>query len=274
MPTYTYTPTDTWHNDAQSQQNADVSDATLLQQPGQYALDNLVKLTGLNTANSVRRIATVADLAALKALTTQRDQDYFALDSNKRVYQFDSGSAATADDYAIVQPTVGAGRYILTNAVPKSTTRRWVVSSVGFTSEDWTNATVDIANARIVCNGGAFTGYAHFHGLKAGDIVTGIELCGNANVGGGGNNIVATFYKVEADSGDIVPTVTNLGALTITAGTGDSIQTSAVAPLPITIPEGSDHDAIVVEIALGGGAPTTNHLYWVALNGTRSYITE
>lgn len=274
MPTQTYTPSATWHNTSQYQQNGDVSDAAVLQKTGEDALDGLAYLTGGNTLSQVRQEATVADLAALKALTTQRDQDYFVLDTNKRKYQFDSGSAATADDYAVVQPTVGGGRYILVgSAVPKTTSLRKQVQATAMPfTESAGGTTRDMANGRVVNSGGGTTTlYCEFEGLNLGDVISGIEFAGNANVAGGGFNIVATFYRVNQASGAVTPTVTLLGTLTITAGTGNSAQTSAAAPLPITIVAG---DVVCCEIVGTSGAPTSGYVYWAAVNGFRAYITE
>lgn len=276
MPTQTYTPSASWNNTSQYQQNGDVSDAAVLQLTGQDALDNIAYLTGGNTNSQVRQEATVADLAALKALTTQRDQDYFVLDSNKRKYQFDSGSAATADDYAVVQPTAGGGRYILINAVPNSTTIRRVQTAVaGVWTVSAGTLTRDPSNGRVSHNGGGpHDGYFEFTDLNAGDVISEIELAGNANVGGGGVNIDANFYLIRANDGDTSPTITALGTLQIAAGAGNTAAQLAAAPLPITIASGANKSKIVAYVTNTTGAPTTVYTYWVALNGTRSYITE
>lgn len=272
MPTQTYTPTATWGNTGQYQENGDVSDATLLQNTGEQAMDNLAYLTGAYNLTQVRQLATVADLAALKALTTQRDQDYFILDSNKRIYQFDSGSAATGDDYSVVQPTAGAGRYILAaSAVPESTTRRWVISALDMVQEDvaglavWNDAAQrledsDSQNALIRGQFGPF---------NAGDVITSIE-CAGRNSGG---TLTATFYQSTNNSGATSPTIVALGTLTLNSGANQAV-TSSAAPLPITIPGGSSSCMVNVVVDFQAGAGDVVYLYWCALNGTRSYIRE
>lgn len=277
MPTQTYTPAASWNNTSQYQQNGDVTDATIAQLTGQDALDNIAYLTGSNTRTQVSQLQTVADLAALKAVAAadRRDQDYCLLDTanGERLYKFDSSSAGTGDDYAIVTPNAGTGRWHLVNAKPKTTTLRKQVQATAMPfTQTATGTTRDMANGRIVNSGGGTTTlYCEFEGLNLGDAISGIEFAGNANVAGGGYNIVATFYRIAQASGATTPTITALGTLTITAGTGNSAQTSAAAPLPITIVAG---DVVCCEIVGTSGAPTSGYVYWAAVNGTRSYITE
>lgn len=73
-------------------------------------------------ANAENRamLPAVADLAALKALTAAQRADMSLVDVDTLgVYKFDGASAATADDYQVVAPTVGSGRWLL--QVPLST---------------------------------------------------------------------------------------------------------------------------------------------------------
>lgn len=280
MATQTFNPSATWHTTSQYQENGDPSDATVgAAVTGEDAMDNLAYLTGDKANTQVRQLGTVADLTALKAVASgsRRDQDYLFLDSNKRLYQFDSASAATGDDYSVVQPSSGTGRWILcASAVPKNTTKRWVVSAVAMTNStaagNFTDPTP--ASGRVLFNGSNCKAWAEFEGFNAGDVISEIEVCGNANVGGGGGNIAATFYQVSAADGATSPTVTSLGTVTITAGTGNAAQQSTAAPLPITIPDGTSAYKVVAEVSMTLGGPDSVYLYWVALNGTRSYITE
>lgn len=282
MPTQTYTPTAAWNNTSQYQQNGDVSDAAVAQLTGQDALDNLAYLTGANTLSQVRRLATVADLAALKALTTQRDQDYFTLDSNKRMYQYDAASAATADDYSVVQPTSGGGRYILqSSAVPETTAKRWVVPGpacsaplVAATSLPAVNlsgaATANIANTDAT--GATMTVYATFNDFSPGDVISEVELVGsliNSTA-----DITADFFLVSAVDGATAPAVTNIGSRSSPASAGAFTTSTAVGPY--TVPAATGHYSVVAEIALTNTAGTSEDakLSWVALNGTRSYIRE
>lgn len=279
MPTQTYTASATWHNTSQYQQNGDVSDATVLQKTGEDALDNLAYLTGGASNSQIRQEATVADLAALKALTTQRDQDYFVLDSNKRKYQFDSGSAATADDYAVVQPTAGAGRYILINAVPKTTSKRWVKTALSWVIQnDDTSLVRDGANGRVRAGGSspvANVFIAEFTDINPGDVISKIEVCGNGDIGAPDVAISATFYLISADTGATTPTIVNLGTVATTPGGGAQAVTATAAPLPITIPAATECDRVVAQISCDTtGAALQAYFYWVALEGTRSYITE
>lgn len=282
MPTQTYTPTATWGNTGQYQENGDVSDATLLQNTGEQAMDNLAYLTGAYNLTQVRQLATVADLAALKALTTQRDQDYFVLDSNKRIYQFDSGSAATGDDYSVVQPTAGAGRYILAaSAVPQTTNKRWVVSGpacsaplVGATSTPVVNlaaaATANIANTDAT--GATMTVYANFGTFEPGDILSEIEVVGS--LVNAAADVTATFYLISAVDGATAPVVTSMGSVSSPAGAGAFTVSSNVGPY--TVPAATGNYTVVASIVLTGVAGTSQDakLSWVAINGSRAYIRE
>ncbi|MFH1265009.1 MAG: hypothetical protein ABIK89_04735, partial [Planctomycetota bacterium] len=65
-------------------------------------------------------LPAVADLAALKALTAaQRADMSLVVVDTLGVYKFDGASAAAGDDYQVVVPTVGTGRWLL--QVPLST---------------------------------------------------------------------------------------------------------------------------------------------------------
>lgn len=282
MPTQTYTPTATWANTSTYQQNGDVSDATVLQQTGQDAMDNVAYLTGANTNTQVRQLATVADLAALKALTTQRDQDYFILDSNKRKYQYDSASAVTADDYAVVQPTSGGGRYILqSSAVPETTAKRWVVPGpacsaplVSATSLPAVNlagaATANIANTDAT--GAAMTVYATFNDFSPGDVISEVELVGS--LVNSTADITATFFLISAVDNATAPVVTSMSTRTSPVAAGAFTTSASVGPY--TVPAATGHYSVVAEIVLTNTAGTSEDakLNWVALNGSRTYIRE
>lgn len=274
MPTQTYTPTASWNNTSQYQQNGDVADATIAQLTGQDALDNVAYLTGGNTNTQVRQLATVVDLADLKALTSQRDQDYFVLDSNKREYQFDSGSSATGDDYSVVQPTTGGGRYILqSSAVPKSTSKRWATSGYLYVQLD-TSGTVardtTTGHARVTHPNNATLYHSFGSGqFNAGDVISGVEA---VLQNGSGCTSVTTVYLVRTAAAGTAPTVTTLATL---SGTGLTANiTSSSAPLPVTLEAGDQITAVTVLNTSGGSGGTTSTVVWVALVGTRSYITE
>ncbi len=280
MPTQTYTPAATWSNTSQYQQNGDVTDATIAQVGGQDALDNLAYLTGSNSRSQVSRVQTCTDLAALKAIAAadRRDLDFCVLDTStgERLYKFDSAGAGTGDDYAIVTPNAGTGRWHLVNVQPKSTTLRRVISAVAMTNESAGGAftTPDAANGRLSHTGSQLDVWCQFQGFNAGDVISEIEVAGRTNLGTAGGTITATFYLIEADDGDVVPTVTSLGAVVIAAGQPNTATQANGAPLPITIPAGADRDVIAVHIVMAMGAADQEYLFWVAINGTRAYITE
>lgn len=281
MATQTYTPSaSAWNSTSRYQENGDTTDATIgAAETGEDALDNLAYLTGGNTESAVRRIATVADLAALKALTSQRDRDYFVLDSNKRLYQFDSGSSATGDDYAVVQPSAGSGRYVLVaSAVPKITALRRVKYAQNGTIRNSGSAPsgTSVANGyfRNDATGNTSTIDLEFDDLQNGDEITELQLVGDPGVGGTGQDITAAWYLYQSDDGDTAPTVTSLGTLTLSAGgaAGEASKTSS--PLPFIIPESPAFDKLVCRITSAGDATNYAQVNWVAVNGTRSYIRE
>lgn len=278
MPTQTYTPTASWNNTSQYQQNGDVSDAAVAQLTGEDAMDNIAYLTGANNLTQVRQLSTVADLAALKAVTTQRDQDYITLDSNKRMYQFDSGSAATGDDYSVVQPTSGTGRYILqSSAVPKSTTHRWVASGWSGTFSTTVSSglfTIDGGGRPVVTNNSAggttITAVFQFNDFNLGDVISQLEISGTLT--NAAADVTATFYSLACTSGSSAPTVTTLGTVSSPASAGAFNMQSALGS-PVTITAGL---SVLVSVDLTNDAGTASDakLYFVALDGTRSYITE
>lgn len=279
MPTQTYTPAATWSNSSSYQQNGDVTDATVAQLTGEDALDNIAYLTGSNTRSQVSRIQTCTDLAALKAIAAadRRDLDFCVLDTStgERLYKFDSAGAGTGDDYAIVTPNAGTGRWHLVGAATKTPTLRRAIFAVSMDAVTAGGAAVarDFANGRVSFNGSTHTFRCQFQGFNAGDVISEIEVCGRTNVGGN-PTIDAVFYLYEADDGDTAPTITTLGTASIAAAQPNTATQVNGAPLPITIPAGPDRDIIVVEITCTAAAPDTGYLYWVALNGTRTYITE
>lgn len=286
MPTQTFNPTATWHNTSQYQENGDVTDAAVgAAATGEDAMDNIAYLTGARTNTQVRQLGTVADLAALKAVAAgdRRDQDYLILDSNKRVYQFDSASAATGDDYSVVTPNAGTGRWILAaSAVPQTTAMRWVkmaaamVPDIFVVAGEYNNA---MASGYVSFGSGA-TGdnwlYAEFDEFAPGDVISEIELVGNLTTDGTAQ-VEATFYSNAAADAGTSPTVTSLGTLVDPGpSTGNFTTSSTAAPLPITIPAAPSKTKVTVKVLLKntGGVANAARLYWVALNGTRSYITE
>lgn len=276
MPTTTYTPTATFRTTGLVQANGDVSDADTLQNCGKYAMDSIAYLTGSNTRTQVSRIQTCTDLTALKAIgsSDRRDLDFCVLDTanGERLYKFDSGSSSTGDDYAVVTPASGTGRWHLVGAKPSSTTHRWLVGTASIeTDVTANNATKSIANGRIVCTGGNATLYAEFNDFNVGDVITSVELAADANVGGGGANAVAAFYLMSAALAATTPTMTLLGTVTITAGSGATNSTVSAAPLPVTLATGQK---VIVQLTCNTAIGVTDYIYWVALNGTRSYITE
>jgi hypothetical protein len=269
MASTTVTPTATWHNTSLQQSNGDVTDVAVgAAVTGRDAMDNIAYLTGGNTLTQVRREATVADLAALKSLTTQRDQDYFVLDSNKRKYQFDSGSSATADDYSVVQPTSGTGRYILqSSAVPQSTSKTWSLSGSAFFGlfASSHQPTYTYSTGQIQSNSNdSPTVQGTFSGFNPGDVLSSANvLC----VSGGtpGNCTVTIYVNTPGDSSN---TITTLGTATLSQPV--STVTTINFGTPYTYVEG---DTVYATVYLSGGTGTWT-LKSARIFGTRSYITQ
>lgn len=275
MATTTYTPSATWHNTSLQQANADVSDATILQQPGQYAQDCIAYLTGSNTRTQVSRIQTCTDLTALKAIgsSDRRDLDFCVLDTanGERIYKFDSSSSATGDDYAVVTPASGSGRWHLLNAKPKSTTLRRVVAGMSCVENSGDTMTRTSAAQDVYATYPATgTVWGRFNTFNVGDVISEIELAGFCSTS---NTLSVEFFHVASTDGGTSPTVTSLGTLSISGG-GATTTSSSSAPLPITMAEGDQLTFMATFDASGGSGGTTSKLRWCAVNGTRSYITQ
>lgn len=276
MATTTYTPTATWRSTSTQQANGDVSDATVLQQGGQYAQDSIAYLTGSHDRSQVSRIQTCTDLTALKAIgsSARRDLDFCVLDTanGERLYKFDSGSSSTGDDYAVVTPASGTGRWHLVGAKPKSTTLRRVVA--GFFSIENSGDTVtrtDAAQDVYVTHPATGTTRGRFNDLNVGDVISEIELVGFCSAG---NTLSVEFFHVALSDGGTSPTVTSLGTLSISGGGVNTTTSSTSAPLPITLSEGDQITFTATFNASGGSGGTTSKLRACAINGTRSYITQ
>lgn len=277
MPTTTYTPSATWHNTSTQQANGDVSDAAVLQQAGQYAQDGLAYLTGSNTRTQVSRIQTCTDLTALKAIgsSDRRDLDFCVIDTanGERLYKFDSGSSSTGDDYAVVTPNAGTGRWHLTNVKPKSTSKRWVSAGYQAVQLDTSGAVardVSTGHARVTYPANA-TLYHQFGAgdFNAGDIISSVEA---VIANGTGNTTITTIYHLRSAAAGTAPTVTTLATLNSTGLVANI--TSSAAPLPITIESGDQITAVTVFDTSGGSGGTTCTVVWVGLAGTRTAITE
>lgn len=277
MPTTTYTPTATWSNTSSRQANGDVSDETIISAPGRAALDNIAYLTGSNTRTQVSRIQTCTDLTALKAIgsSDRRDLDFCVLDTanGERLYKFDSGSSSTGDDYAVVTPASGTGRWHLVGAKPKSTSKRWVSAGYQAVQLDTSGAVardVSTGHARVTYPANA-TLYHQFGAgdFNAGDIISSVEA---VIQNGSGNTTVTTVYHLRSAAAGTAPTVTTLATLN---GTGVVANiTSSAAPLPITMETGDQITAVTVFDTSGGSGGTTCTVVWVGLAGTRTAITE
>lgn len=279
----THTPTQTWHATGTYVLTGEVMTESVIKEVGTFAMDNVARLVGTAagaTPQGIRRIATVADLAALKAIAAadRADQDYVALDTanGERLYKFDSTGAGTGDDYAIVIPNAGTGRWHLVGTAPKSTTLRKMVPALEWAIElNDTTIVRDSANGRVRQGGGsnqADVWIARFKDLNVGDVISSIEIAGDGDIGVPDVNIVGTFYRISGALAATTPTVTLLGTVTVVAGGGAQNITANGAPLPIII---GGNDVIVVSIACNTtGAGPQVYLYWVALNGTRTSITE
>lgn len=281
----TYTPTQTWHATATYVLTGETITETVAQDLGTSAMDNIASLVGTAagaTPQAIRRIATVADVAALKAVAVadRADRDYVVLDDTKRVYQFDSSSAATGDDHAVVTPTAGTGRWLLTNAVPRYTHIRLVLPAAGMIPDPVSACSPDYNNAIAsgytswanVSSGGNYVSGC-FTGLNPGDVIDTIELAGNLTTDATAQ-VEASFYTMTCADGASSPTMAALGTtLTDPSATGNFVDTDSVA---FTIPGDTSTAAVVVKVLMKntGGVGSAARLYWVALRITRTYITQ
>lgn len=276
MPTTTYTPTATWSNTSSRQANGDVSDEAVLSATGRAALDNIAYLTGSNTRSQVSRIQTCTDLTALKAIGTsdRRDLDFCALDTanGERLYKFDSGSSSTGDDYAVVTPASGSGRWHLVNAKPKTPTLRRVVPGVEFKpAVDYAPTAPAVSFTtmeRRVYYPDTLILTAQIDALNADDVISQIEMACDHSAAS--MTLSAIFYHVRTAAGATAPTVTTLGTLTVAGGTA----ANTTASCSVTWVAG---DYILIKAtadASGGSGGTYCGLIFCAVNGTRAYITE
>lgn len=271
MSTQTYTPSASWNNTSQYQQNGDVSDGAILQVTGQDALDNIAYLTGSNSRTQVSRIQTCTDLTALKAIgaSDRRDLDFCVLDTanGERLYKFDSGSAATGDDFAVVTPASGTGRWHLVNAKPKSTSKIWgAAGSAFFGVFDSANLpTYDFAAGTLASNANDSAVVSlRIADLNVGDVLSSLKvLCTSAGTPSATD--ITAYVITPADGGN---TVTTLGTANITQPTASV--TTITFGTPYTVVEG---DSVQVVVSYGSGTGT-----WTITNarlmGTRSFITQ
>lgn len=275
MATTTYTPSATWSNTSSRQANGDVSDEAVLSAVGRAALDNIAYLTGSNTRSQVSRIQTCTDLTALKAIGTsdRRDLDFCVLDTanGERLYKFDSSSSATGDDYAVVTPASGSGRWHLVNAKPKSTTLRRVLAGALCVSDDTVTRGTAEQDMQVFYPNNTATCWGSITGFNVGDVVSEIEVASRCSAS---NTLSVIFYHVASADGGTTPTVTTLGTISLSGGGVDTTTSSSSAPLPVTMAEGDQITFKATFDASGGSGGTSSILRWCAINGTRSYITQ
>jgi hypothetical protein len=276
MATLTYTPSATWHNTTSEQEVGDVSDPAVIFEGGQYAMDNIAYLTGGNTSTQVTRLRTETDLTGLKAIGTssRRDLDFCVLDTanGERLYKFDSSSSSTGDDYAVVTPASGSGRWHLVNAKPKSTTLRRVIAGMSCVEDSGDTVTrTSAAQDVYVTHPATGTVWGRFDTFNVGDVISEIELVGFCS---SSNTLNVEFFHVASADSGTSPTVTSLGTLSISGGGINTTTSSSSAPLPVTMAEGDQITFKASFDASGGSGGTTAKLRWCAVNGTRSYITQ
>lgn len=276
----THTPTQTWHTTGQYVLTGEFITESISKDLGANAMDNIARLVGTAagaTPQAVRRIATVADLAALKAIASadRADQDYCAIDTanGERVYKFDSAGAGTGDDYAIVTPNAGTGRWHLVNAAPKTSVRRVTALGVKLINEtDITYGGRDFATGKaswgIASNG---TNYGHVfeqQEFNAGDIITDFYLIGEHS--NNADQIDVTVYKVTSTDGGTSTTATSIGTGTKTGVTG--AYELNINLTDTTVPEGTTSMSFMVKILHTHN--TNVQISKFGLKVTRSYITE
>lgn len=268
----TYNPTATFHTSSSIQTNGQVADATSLAQAGADALDNVAYLTGDRQNTGVRRIGSVSNLLALKNLDTPdmfapeiRDEDFIFVESIRALFQYDYTSVATGDNYSVVTPNSGTGRYLRTNNLPASTTMAWTVAG----SEFWAQVdpahlpTYDMQNGTLSRNpNDTATFQAGISGPQDGDVLTSVTLLLETTGTPGDTDVEVLAFR-PADP----TTITTLGTATY-ADPVTSAQTITFGT-PYTFQAG---DRIVCNVDFGGGTGTWV-LSWVTLNGTRNFIT-
>lgn len=106
----------------------------------------------------VTKIRTVADIAALKAITGQATGDH-AIVKDRGLFEFDAAAALSTDDVNVVQPTAGGGRWQLSvralrgtinglasldanSRVPSAQLRGHVISSANSTTNPSSSGTL------------------------------------------------------------------------------------------------------------------------------------
>ena len=271
MPTQTYTPSATWNNTAQYQQSGDRTNAPIAQDGGLKALDNIAYLTGSNTSSSVRRLAIYPTLSDVKNIPSafRRDEDsvMVADPATAGIFTFYAASTATADDYYVLQPAAGTGRWLRGSVMsPQSTSVRDIITGAELTAKGINITDVTYYNyggSRVVHPNGPENIYGSFGSrFNSGDVLTSLDVY-LAVTGGATISVRVEHYRY---SGATTPTRTTLATITTSGNT--------VLGTPVTW---AKDDRIFVTATLDGSGGVTGdaaYLYWIAANATRSYIRE
>jgi len=113
----------------------------------------LRRLVLLSGGAGIRRIWTVADVAALKAVTTHNDGDVIYVES-RGIYMFDSASTQATLDPIVVTPTAGGGRWFLMKSANMIVDEDAVSGTSALTQavasySDITSSSITLTNAEV-----------------------------------------------------------------------------------------------------------------------------
>ena len=271
MPTQTYTPSASWNNTAQYQQSGDRTNAPIAQDGGLKALDNIAYLTGSNTSSSVRRLAIYPTLSDVKNIPSafRRDEDsvMVADPATAGIFTFYAASTATADDYYVLQPAAGTGRWLRGSVMsPESTSVRDIITGADLTAKG-----IDMTDVKYASFGGSYiqgNGPEELYGsfgsrFNSGDVLTSLDVYLAVAGGGAEISVLVEHYRY---SGAGAPTRTTLATITTSGNT--------VLGTPVTW---SKDDRLFVTAYMNASAAPAGsaaYLYWIAANATRSYIRE
>lgn len=113
----------------------------------------LHRLVALAGGAGIRRVWTVADIAALKAVTTHNDGDVIYVES-RGAYLFDSASTQATLDPIVVTPTAGGGRWFMMKSAnmivdEDSVSSASALSTASAAFVDVTSMSITLNNAEV-----------------------------------------------------------------------------------------------------------------------------
>lgn len=209
-------------------------------------------------------LTPVADVTALKAISTKQDKDVVFVESLNALFSYDAQSSATADDASVVQPTSGGGRWLKTQAgfTYSSTDFQW-----GFSGLELKNAVPLVVSALPTASANTVD---RLYVSKADNkMYLGVQVAGS---GGATDNVVLTFPNAPDDLVDFEG-----GEWVYVSGTGDSRQWTkadhvGAADLKLLYTNGAwkiscDPQGYMTATAASGSNPWDSGLMWM-YNGT------